>query len=171
MVTINYIKMNIKYLMIITIILSVLVSCNQKSSKNEFSSTSLKKINEQINSIKEGDTLDLNLTDINFDKVILLSHEINKNQLRKEISSKESDNQIFTLKHGNWGIAWLKDSLVIHHIDFSPEKLMFDNVVGGDGYAIITKNELKKMLIIQNPEKFVNSDSMVLDVKVLDEDL
>ena len=156
------------YLIAFSLLSCFCLACTPKKHESN-SSNVVDQIYKYINTIAEGDTLDLNHRDLSFDKIIILSHENNTSQLKREISILDgAKQQPFDLNHGNWAITWIKDSSIIDKIEFSSEKLMFNNLVNGDGFKIIERKDLKKMLIINSPnDKFLNSDKKVLDIKLL----
>lgn len=156
------------YLIAFSLLSCFCLACTQKKYESN-SSNVVDQIYKYINTISEGDTLDLNHRDLSFDKIIILSHENNTSQLKREISILDgAKQQPFDLNHGNWAITWIRDFSIIDKIEFSSEKLMFNNLVNGDGFKIIERKDLKKMLIINNPnDKFLNPDKKVLDIKLL----
>lgn len=156
------------YLIAFSLLSCFYLGCIQKKLESN-SSNVTDQIYKKINTITEGDTLDLNPPNLPFDKIIILSHENNKTRLKREISILDgAKQQPFDLNHGNWAVIWIKDYSIIDKIEFSSEELMFNNLVNGDGFKIIERKDLKKMLIINSPnDKFLNSNKKVLDIKLL----
>ncbi|WP_164108334.1 MULTISPECIES: hypothetical protein [Sphingobacterium] len=156
------------YLIAFSLLSCFYLACIPKKHESN-SSNFIDQIYKKINTITEGDTLDLNPPKLSFDKIIILSHENNTTQLKTETSiPDDAKQQPFDLNQGNWAIIWIKDSSIIDKIEFSSEKLMFNNIVNGDGFKIIKRKDLKKILIINNSgDKFLNSDKKVLDTELL----
>ena len=142
------------------------ISCSTKINGHNYTPEI---IDEKIKKLSIGDTLDLNITNLLFYKIIILSHEIDFVNLKQDVQLSDlSTWDQAKLKYNNWGILWVKESSIVDMIEFSPANLMFENLVGKSGYAIINKRDLKKMLIIKTDKKFVNSEADVLDVKLID---
>ena len=121
-------KMSSKRYVILKILLSLITIFLINCANNGKDNTIYKCVIELENKIKlsnPGDTLDLNLECIKFDHVVILSHEINEKFLQKEIEILNF-NQIrkYNSKDGNWSLMWVKDSIIVAQINFSPTFLM-----------------------------------------------
>lgn len=149
------------------IMLSSTISCKQKrvSVIGE-----IKQVSEQINRLNVGDTLDLNLSTISFDKVVILSHEVNWSLLKEEVSiTNATDWQTFKSNYGNWAVVWINDYSVVAMVEFPQDRIMFNRIVGGDGFNVIEKSNLKPMLVVNSPnDKFLNSDNNVLEIEPIE---
>lgn len=149
------------------ILLSSTISCKQKKvSVIE----EIKQVSEQINRLNVGDTLDLSLSTISFDKVVFLSHEVNWSLLKEEVSiTNATDWQTFKSNYGNWAVVWINDYSVVAMVEFPQDRIMFNRIVGGDGYNVIEKSNLKPMLVVNSPnDKFLNSDNNILEIEPIE---
>lgn len=154
------------YLIAFSLLSCFYSACIPKKNESDPANV-IDRIYKKINTITEGDTLDLNPPKLSFDKIIILSHENNTTRLKRETSIQD-DAKPFDLNQGNWAIIWIKDSSIVDKIEFSSEKLMFNNIVNGDGFKIIERKDLKKILIVNSSnDKFLNSDKKVLDIELL----
>lgn len=151
---------------LVAIILLATGSCKQQGD-NVLGE--IKQISEQINRAEIGDTLDLNLSSISFDKVIILSHEVNWARLKKEVFKTVDNDLALNLKYGNWAFAWMNKYSVVAKVEFSPEKILLDKIVAGDGYKVIKKRDLKRMLVINSLDNnFLNLDKSVREIQLID---
>jgi|SRR5690606_734991 len=153
-------------------VLFLLIGCGSPSSNDLSRTECVKDITERIENVQINDTLNFNLDCIEFDKVIIMSHEINSQFLFNEIKlSKDSQDKIKTktddYNNHNWAIAWVNDSTLVNKIEFSPTTLMLDNLVGGKGYTAIDRAALSPLLVISTDQVFVSTQDTILDVKAI----
>lgn len=152
----------------ILLFLYSLAACKGNKMKDGTDLNCANILKSKIMTINAGDSIDLDLDCLDFDRVIILSNEVARAKLSEELSlSKESKEKIFDKDYEHWSIVWLNGSLLAEKIDFSPKYLMLDNLVGSAGYLVIERDSLQKLSVEFTGDFFVGTKDSIRDVKLL----
>lgn len=158
-----------------TIILGVsfLFSCsntNQETKKGNRPGCVIT-LEKELQGSKVGQIIDLNIGCITYDKIVILSDEVNFTFLSKEVNLEENSigllNENSSLERsGTWSIIYLQNDKILSIVDFDHKALRMNNLVNNNGYGIFEKKQLKKITVIKTEDVFMDKrNTPVYDVK------